>query len=84
MVETFTGANFTGFLHQRFRFQTLGSNGGPCGPSLTGDVQRIYRSAGHLCVDLYIPAKKCTHTYFARSLYYKGPGGGRRKRNDDQ
>ena len=21
-----------------------------------------------------LPAKKCTHTYFARSLYYKGAG----------
>lgn len=78
MAESFTGANFTGFLHQRFRFQTLNTRGVPSGEILTGDVQRIYRSAGSLCVDIYLPGKKCTHTYFARNLYYKGTGRGRK------
>lgn len=82
MTESFTGANFTGSLHQRFRFQTLSSQGIPGGAILTGEVQRIYRSGGSLCVDLYLPAKKCTHTYFARNLYYKGAGRGRKPRNE--
>ena len=74
MAESFAGANFTGFLHQRLRFQTLNTQGVPSGAILTGDIQRIYRSGGSLCVDLYLPAKKCTHTYFARRLYYQGAG----------
>ena len=78
MAESFTGANFTGFLHQLIRFQTLNSQGIPSGAALTGDIQRIYRSAGSLCVDIYLPSKKCVYTYFARNLYYKGAGRGRK------
>lgn len=78
MIKSFTGANFTGFLHQRIRFQTLNTQGVPSGEILTGDVQRIYRSAGSLCVDIYLPSTKCIHTYFARNLYYKGAGRERR------
>lgn len=78
MIKSFTGANFTGTLHQRLRFQTLNTQGAASGEILTGEVQRIYRSAGSLCVDIYLPSTRCIHTYFARNLYYKGAGWERR------
>ena len=42
-ATSFTGANFTGFLGERFRFQTLDDNGEPMGPLLAGEVKRVFR-----------------------------------------
>lgn len=71
-VSSFTGANFTGFLGQSFRFQTLNDKGEALGPVLKGEVKRIFRQGRQTCVELYIPAKKCTHTHEAKRIYYKG------------
>lgn len=69
---SFTGANFTGFLGQSFRFQTLNDDGEAAGNVLSGQVKRIFRQGWQTCVELYIPAKKCTHTHEAKRIYYKG------------
>lgn len=69
---SFTGANFTGFLGQRFRFQTLNDDGEPTRSALSGQVKRIFRHGRQTCVELYIPAKKCTYTHEAKRIYYKG------------
>ena len=71
-MRSFQGANFTGFLGQAFRFQTLDADGHAHGPVLSGRVSGIRRKGRAVTVDLYIPAKKCTHTYYARDLYFKG------------
>lgn len=69
---SFTGANFTGFLGQRFRFQTLNDDGKIAGSVLLGQVKRIFRQGRQTCVELYIPAKKCIHTHEAKRIYFKG------------
>ena len=53
-------ANFTAALGESFRFL------------LTGKVQKIRRAGRKMVVDLYIPAKSCTHTYYAAEIYYHG------------
>lgn len=73
----FTGANFNGHLCERFRFQTLNDDGEAVGPVLEGEVKRIFRQGRQTCVDLYIPAKKCTHTHEAKRIYFKGYATGR-------
>ena len=75
---SFTGANFTVFLGQSFRFQTLNDDGEIAGSVLSGQVKRIFRQGRQTCVELYIPAKKCTHTHEAKRIYFKGwVAGGR-------
>lgn len=76
-ATSFTGANFTGFLGQRFKLQTLNDNGEALGPVLEGEVKRIFRQGRQTCVELYIPAKKCTHTHEAKRIYFKGYATGR-------
>lgn len=71
-LSSFTGANFTGFDGQTFRFQTLGADGRPAGRVLTGQVKRIFRGGRQVCVEMYIPALKCTHTLEAKRIYLKG------------
>lgn len=72
-MRSFQGANFTGFLGQAFRFQTLNADGKVRGPILSGQVFGIHRGTGRATtVSLYIPAKKCTRTYYAKDLYFKG------------
>lgn len=75
-MRSFQGSNFTGFLGQAFRFQTLDADGIARGPVLSGQVSKIYRRGRGVTVDLYIPAKKCTHTYYAKDLYFKGQAKG--------
>ena len=55
-----------------FRFCTLDGTGRPCGQVLTGKVQKIRRAGRKMVVDLYIPTKSCTHTYYAAEIYYHG------------
>lgn len=71
-ATSFTGANFTGYVGQSFRFQTLNDDGDAAGSVLSGQVKRIFRQGRQTCVDLYIPAKKCTHTHEAKRIYFKG------------
>lgn len=71
-ATSFTGANFTGFLGQSFRFQTLNDKGETLGPVLVGEVKRIFRKGRQTLVEFYIPAKKCTHIYEAKRIYFKG------------
>lgn len=70
--SSFTGANFTGFTGQSFRFQTLGADDKTTGKVLSGQVQRIFRQGRQTSVEMYIPALKCTHIYEAKRIYYKG------------
>lgn len=76
-ISSFTGANFTGYIGQSFRFQTLNDDGEATGSVLTGQVKRIFRQGRYTCVELYIPAKKCTHTHEAKRIYFKGWATGR-------
>lgn len=76
-ATSFTGANFNGHLGESFRFQTLNDKGEALGPILEGEVKRIFRQGRQTCVDLYIPAKKCTHTHEAKRIYFKGYATGR-------
>ena len=78
-ISSFTGANFIGHLGQSFRFQTLNGDGEAAGSVLTGQVKRIFRQRRQTSVDLYIPAKKCTHTHEAKRIYFKGWAAGRRE-----
>lgn len=71
-LSSFTGANFTGFDGQSFRFQTLAEDNSVSGKQLYGQVKRIFRQGRQVCVEMYIPALKCTHTYEAKRIYYKG------------
>ncbi len=71
-LSSFTGANFTGFDGQTFRFQMVGADGRFVGKALTGQVKRIFRSGRRVSVEMHIPALKCTHTYEAKRIYYKG------------
>jgi len=71
-VKSFTGANFTGFLGDTFRFQTLGNNGNLIGIELTGRVWRIFQQEQQTCVEFLILDKKCTHIYEAERIYFKG------------
>lgn len=71
-ATSFTGANFTGFLGERFRFQTLDNNGEPMGPLLAGEVKRVFRQGQQTSVELLIPDKHCTHIYEAKRIYFKG------------
>lgn len=65
-------SNFTACLGETFRFCILDDVGRPCGQLLTGKVQRIHRAGRKMAVGLYIPAKNCTHTYYAAEIYYHG------------
>lgn len=76
-ISSFTGANFTGYIGQSFRFQTLNDDGEATGGVLSGQVKRIFRQGRQTCVELYIPAKKCTHTHEAKRIYFKGWAAGR-------
>lgn len=71
-------ANFTAALGESFRFCTLDGTGRPCGQLLTGKVQKIRRVGRKMVVDLYIPAKSCTHTYYAAEIYPRVPENRRR------
>ena len=71
-ATSFTGANFTGFLGENIRFQTLNDDGEAVGRVLSGQVRRIFRQGRQICVELYIPTKKCTHTHEAKRIYFKG------------
>lgn len=76
-ISSFTGANFTGFAGESFRFQTLGDDGKPLGRAvLSGQVKRIFRQGRQTCVEIYLPDKKCTHIYEAKRIYYKGVSKG--------
>lgn len=76
-ISSFTGANFTGVMGQNFRFQILNDDGDAVGSVLSGQVKRIFRQGRKTCVELYIPAKKCTHTHEAKQIYFKGWAAGR-------
>lgn len=76
-ISSFTGANFNGHLGERFRFQALNDKGEALGPVLEGEVRRIFRQGRQTCVELYIPAKKYTHTHEAKRIYFKGYATGR-------
>ncbi len=41
-ITSFQAANFTGYVGERFRFQTLDDNGEAMGPVLTGEVKSEY------------------------------------------
>ena len=71
-AASFTGANFTGFQGQTFRFQTLDDTGEAKGPTLTGEVKRIFRQGRKTAVEIYIPNKRCTHIYEAKRINFKG------------
>ena len=72
-LTSFSGANFTGFLGESFRFQALGDDGKTISKTvLTGQVKRIFRQGRQISVELYIPDKKCTHTHDAKRIYFKG------------
>ena len=71
-ITSFQAANFTGYIGERFRFQTLDDNGEAMGPILTGEVKRVFRQGRQISVELYIPDKHCTHIYEAKRIYYKG------------
>ena len=71
-ISSFTGANFTGFLGQSFRFQTLNDAGEATGNVLSGQVKRIFRQRRQICVEFYIPDKRCTHIHEAKRIYFKG------------
>lgn len=71
-ATSFTGANFTGYVGESFRFQTLNDNGEPMGSLLAGEVKRVFRKGRQISVELYIPDKHCTHIYEAKRIYYKG------------
>ncbi len=71
-TASFTGANFTGFLGENFRFQTLNDNGEATGNVLSGQVKRIFRQGRQIWVEIYIPTPKCTHTHEAKRIYFKG------------
>lgn len=73
-IKSVQCANFTAALGETFRFSLVRESGKVGGMIQIGKVQRIHRAARHMAVDLYMPDLKCTHTYFARSLYYKGAG----------
>ena len=70
--KSFLGANFTGFLGEKFRFCTLDDLGRPNGILLTGEVKKIYRRGGRTVVDLRLPALECTRTYTAAKIYFHG------------
>ncbi len=76
---SFKAANFTGHVGERFRFQTLDGNEKPMGPVLTGEVRRVFRQGRQICMELYIPDKKCTHTNEGKRIYFKGYATGRRE-----
>lgn len=65
-------ANFTAALGETFRFSLVRESGKVGGMIQTGKVQRIHRAARHMAVDLYMPDLKCTHSYFAKEIYYRG------------
>ena len=71
-MSSFTGANFTGFQGQSLRFQMLDDDGDATGSVLSGQVKRIFRQGRQTCVEFYIPAKKYTHIYEAKRIYFKG------------
>ena len=71
-ATSFTGANFTGYVGESFRFQTLDDNGMAMGPILTGEVKRVFRQGRQTSVELLIPDKHCTHIYEAKRIYFKG------------
>lgn len=68
--KSFRGANFTGRYGQTLKFQTMDADRKVIGPVLTGQVKRIFRQGKNTAVELYIPAKYCTHIYEAGDLYY--------------
>lgn len=73
-MQTFQASNFTGYLGESLRFQRLDSQGTPVGPVLAGCVREIRREGRRVAVSLWIPAQSCTHTYYAKELYYRGSG----------
>ena len=71
-IKSFQAANFTGYVGESFRFQTMNDNGEALGPILTGEVKRVFRQGRQISVGLYIPDKYCTHIHEAKRIYYKG------------
>ena len=65
-------ANFTACLGETFRFSLVRQSGKVGSMIQTGKVQRIHRVARQMAVDLYMPALNCTHSYFAKEIYYRG------------
>ena len=71
-IKSVQCANFTATLGETFRFSLVRECGNVGGMIQTGKVQRIHRAARRMAVDLYMPDLKCTHSYFAKEIYYRG------------
>ena len=71
-IKSVQCANFTAFLGETFRFSLVRESGKVGSMIQTGKVQRIHRVARRMAVDLYIPELKCTHSYFATEIYFRG------------
>ena len=71
-IKSVQCANFTVTLGEAFRFSLVRESGNVGGMIQTGKVQRIHRAARRMAVDLYMPDLKCTHSYFAKEIYYRG------------
>ena len=71
-IKSVQCANFTAALGETFRFSLVRESGKVGGMIQTGKVQRIHRAARHMAVDLYMPDLKCTHSSFAKEIYYRG------------
>lgn len=71
-IASFQAANFTGYVGESFRFQTLNDNWETMGPILAGEVKRVFRQGRQISVELLIPDKHCTHIHEAKRIYYKG------------
>lgn len=70
--KSFTGANFTGFLGERFFFRTLGYDGRFTGNTIAGRVEKIFRRGRRTSVEIYIPELKRTFIYEAKQIYFRG------------
>ena len=65
-------SSMAAMLGETFRFSLVRESGNVGGMIQTGKVQRIHRAARRMAVDLYMPDLKCTHSYFAKEIYYRG------------
>lgn len=70
--RTFTGANFTGFLGERFFFRILGYDGRFVGHTLAGRVVKIFRRGLRTSVEIYVPELKRIFIYEAKQIYFRG------------
>lgn len=71
-IKSVQCANFTAAIGEAFRFSLVKESGRVGSMVQTGKVQRIHRAARSMAVDLYMPDLKCTHSYFAKEIYYRG------------